>query len=1502
MKIKKMVCLLMPILLLALNVPDLVFASAPVRMYEDFNYDNGMFTQIMAGNAVNKGFASGWTSSHIDKDYTQIINTPYGKALQITDKGLTQFDFSTKLPEAFNNVLGKDYYFSYIAYVENSGTMSGLYSQKVQIRDATTYAGIMYDATNGVRPIIRWGTAKYPSERKFALSKGNYYKVVYKYHSVEGVVDDLASIMVYPADANAPSGWDLSVQVKSPTSWNSDAFTISTGASVNIDNSIGDVKVDIYDSGEQIKNLNAENAVLTAYNAILNGESSSQVQNKITTAQTLIAELQNGIVKDTQNSAINGLNANLNRLLLVEQTEKETSTLDDVGEAGDAVNEINTDDKLKAYFTGRLIVSEKYVDAKTSVEVAEASKAQSDIDTAKAKINNLSSGSQKVYLQNRMDILTAEIAVATAENLKTVEAIDGALLIVNMLPAGSQKDSFLARLDIIRASIAGAVAEEKVVAAETSKKQSDVDLARQWVSSLIESNLKTQLNHRLDRVQALIDATVPTISNVKIQGVLRTGSTVSVTFDITDNSGNSDTPEIKWYIADKLSDAFTKLPSETDKLLITDNYVGKYIRAEITPKNTKNVYGTPVLDTVMISKSAVIVIEDFNYTGAIKLNESTSALLPDLSKGFSTGWTGSIDLSSTVADIFTIGGNKTLQSATANSVGIYRGLAKPIDTNEKGVYYIKWKMMLNSGATNVKDRNQKLIFTQKGVTTSASQLNFGFIADRQGGGSTDKYYAPYMRATSFLTYFDNFRVMPGQMYEIIVKIETDSEDADKVMMKIYPEGQAHGNSWDMTGEISMGQTFDTIGYVSYTSGSTNNAFGDLTVEHYNSNDADNIQSVEGLMGQAKNLLSLDLLSQARALINQIPEGVLKTTYYNESVSIEALIAAQSQLIETINAEIAILTAREVTISNYAKTLEDIVAVEAKINTVENTERKEQLTVGLKSIKNKTESVSIEITRVKELFNYPSGTLLNTTGADLQNCWNGGWFADKELLIQLPTSSVVRETGSYSFANAEGIYRSMAYGFDFTKEKTYYVKWNAVLQNGGSTALTLGDYTFGISDKPFIEYSGGIVRGNIVISPNIEYTIVTRIDSREVSIMAYPSSQGPTGLWSAKSDVNLNGNISVFGIKGENSTIKGIIKEEYSKEYVYEVEQAMKTMVNSKSITDINAALGLANGLASSIVKELVTASANVIKAVRLEIVPEIISVGINGVGKSGNTLTASYSINDIAKNAGPVTVNWYVGGKLSSSGNNFTISSDYEGKSIVCEIITSNEFGKKSEPVRSQPLQVSSGSGGSVGGGGGNSYKPVINEPIYFPDDNTSIPGKPTFNDIQNHWAKSSIEKLAGKGIVKGKDINEFSPDANITRAEFVSLVVRALNLKADAQSDGYNDVNKDMWYFDTVTVATAVGLVSGSDGFFYPDNNLTREEMAKMIVSAYKYYNKSETLQSTDTNFTDSNLISDWGIEFVKQASALNLIKGMEDGSFAPKADATRAQSVVVIERLLKL
>jgi len=170
-----------------------------------------------------------------------------------------------------------------------------------------------------------------------------------------------------------------------------------------------------------------------------------------------------------------------------------------------------------------------------------------------------------------------------------------------------------------------------------------------------------------------------------------------------------------------------------------------------------------------------------------------------------------------------------------------------------------------------------------------------------------------------------------------------------------------------------------------------------------------------------------------------------------------------------------------------------------------------------------------------------------------------------------------------------------------------------------------------------------------------------------------------------------------------------------------------------------------------------------------------------------------------------------------------------------------------------------------------------------------------TLNDIAGHWAQSNIEKLVNMGAVSGYPDGSFKPGKTISRAEFAAMLVKAFKLTASS-GKSFTDT-AGHWAKDAIATSAAYGIVNGyDDNTFRPNDPITREQMAAMIVNAAKLTQVSE-----ETQFVDNGKVSAWAKKAVATAVKNGIMNGYSDNKFLPRGNATRAEAVTVIVNALK-
>ncbi len=176
------------------------------------------------------------------------------------------------------------------------------------------------------------------------------------------------------------------------------------------------------------------------------------------------------------------------------------------------------------------------------------------------------------------------------------------------------------------------------------------------------------------------------------------------------------------------------------------------------------------------------------------------------------------------------------------------------------------------------------------------------------------------------------------------------------------------------------------------------------------------------------------------------------------------------------------------------------------------------------------------------------------------------------------------------------------------------------------------------------------------------------------------------------------------------------------------------------------------------------------------------------------------------------------------------------------------------------------------------------------------------FEDVpHSHWAKKVITELAAKHIVAGTSDMNYEPERMITRAEFTSLLVRALHL-TDKGDIRFSDVSESDWFFPEVSIAVKAGMVEGtSETTFEPGTPISREEMVAMLMRTYLIQHKADAIPA-GAAFDDEDAVSPWALPYVRNAKGLHLIEGREDNRFIPQGVGTRAEAAQVIYNFLSL
>ncbi|MEI7026629.1 carboxypeptidase regulatory-like domain-containing protein [Paenibacillus sp. y28] len=179
---------------------------------------------------------------------------------------------------------------------------------------------------------------------------------------------------------------------------------------------------------------------------------------------------------------------------------------------------------------------------------------------------------------------------------------------------------------------------------------------------------------------------------------------------------------------------------------------------------------------------------------------------------------------------------------------------------------------------------------------------------------------------------------------------------------------------------------------------------------------------------------------------------------------------------------------------------------------------------------------------------------------------------------------------------------------------------------------------------------------------------------------------------------------------------------------------------------------------------------------------------------------------------------------------------------------------------------------------------------------------KKSFPDIQAlEWAQKPIEVLASKGVVNGTSEAAFSPEQTVSRADFLVMLVRALQLEAASETDAFADVDTSDYYYNAVRTARALGITAGAgNNRFEPQLGITREDTMVLTARALQAAGRLKPSQNAQLeSFEDAAEISDYAAQSVAALASSGIVGGY-DGAIHPKVQLTRAQAAVMVYRMM--
>lgn len=174
--------------------------------------------------------------------------------------------------------------------------------------------------------------------------------------------------------------------------------------------------------------------------------------------------------------------------------------------------------------------------------------------------------------------------------------------------------------------------------------------------------------------------------------------------------------------------------------------------------------------------------------------------------------------------------------------------------------------------------------------------------------------------------------------------------------------------------------------------------------------------------------------------------------------------------------------------------------------------------------------------------------------------------------------------------------------------------------------------------------------------------------------------------------------------------------------------------------------------------------------------------------------------------------------------------------------------------------------------------------------------------DKPSQWAVTEVNSAIEKKLVP--QTLQGSYQTNIKRYQYVMLALEIYNISGRepviTDSSPFTDIINHPYENDIVKAYNA-GIVKGDGkGNFLPDKNITREEIASLVVNLLKQVSpdRDYTLKST-YKYADRNKIADWAAYYIDYCYENKILNGYSGNVMDPKGNATIEQAIALLYRL---
>ena len=172
------------------------------------------------------------------------------------------------------------------------------------------------------------------------------------------------------------------------------------------------------------------------------------------------------------------------------------------------------------------------------------------------------------------------------------------------------------------------------------------------------------------------------------------------------------------------------------------------------------------------------------------------------------------------------------------------------------------------------------------------------------------------------------------------------------------------------------------------------------------------------------------------------------------------------------------------------------------------------------------------------------------------------------------------------------------------------------------------------------------------------------------------------------------------------------------------------------------------------------------------------------------------------------------------------------------------------------------------------------------------------FTDITDtySWAKTAIDGLRTNAVISGDGDGRFRPGDNMTREEYLTLLLKTYGVEVQAGYVSFTDVDSNAWYADVVATAYEIGITNGmGNNTFGIGQKITRTDAVVLAARAAEKLGVKFPQVEKAKIFDDHTIIPEYGYDYIVAFQQANFINGDTEGKFNPVNPVTRAEAAVI-------